>query len=134
MDVDEPGVGEQVQQEPDAGGMRGRLEDQRAGVPHRELLQERRQGTPPSSDLSLLDVSKRQVAVVVGPVTGEAPSHVGRQACHRAEGELVLARHAGTQGHLVLVSPPDDEAVDDRGGPPLGVEEGVGVEHLEEGR
>ena len=65
---------------------------------------------------------------------GEAPGHVGRQAGHRAEGELVLAGHPGTQGHLVLVAPPDDEAVGERGGPPLGGQEGVRVEHLEEGR
>ena len=91
---------------------------------------------PPAGDLARLGhAPERQVAVVVGhAVPGEAPAHVGRQAGHRAEGELVLAGHPGTQGHLVLVAPPDDEAVGERGGKPLGGQEGVGVERLEEGR
>ena len=51
-DVEEPGLGEEFEEEPDPPGVRRRLQEHRPVVPQRQLLQEQHERPPSSASTS----------------------------------------------------------------------------------
>ena len=130
VDVDEPGLGEQAQQQPDAARVRRRLQQQRAAVLPRQLLEEQHEGVLPLVDLSLGDAPERQVAVVVAGPPGEDPADVGRAEGHRADGELVLVGRVGGLADVIHRAGRREHRPDEPGGAGFGGQEGVRVRGL----
>ena len=77
-DVHEPGVGKEVQQQPDPRRVGRRLEEEGPPLLERQGLEEVDQTGRPGGDLGGIGIAEREVAAVAGPAAREAPIHVRR--------------------------------------------------------
>ena len=130
VDVDEPRLGEQFQQESDPARVRGRLQEQRLAVLPGQLLQEQHEPLPPLVNLPLGDAPERQVAVVVFGTPGEHPADAGRAERHGADGELVLVGRVGGLADVIHRAGRREHRPDEPGGAGFGGQEGVRVRGL----
>ena len=101
MDVDELGVGERLQQQPDPACVGRRLQDQGPFVLPRQLPDQGNIRRLPPLDLLGGNIPEAQVATVMLGTLGKHPPEVRRAPGHQAKGTFLLGRAVGTQGHVV---------------------------------
>ena len=102
MDVHELRIGEHFQQQPNAGRVRRRLEDDRfVAVLEGELLREPQERRLPLLDLGPRHVAKRQIALVVYLAVRKADAEIERAETIEQQRELIFLRRLEAQGHVV---------------------------------
>ena len=133
-DVEEPRVGEELEEQLDPAGVRRRLQEHRPVLAQRQLLEEQHECRLPARDVRLGNSAEGEKAFVIGRVPRERPEHVGRAERQGAGGELVLVRHLQPLRHAVDQTGCRDQTRDLAGAVLLGAEEGVREEDLVEVR
>ncbi len=100
-DVDEAGVGEQIQQRLDAAAVRRRLEDEAARVRERQAAQKVQERPLPAGPGAGRQPFQVEGVLVLRRVVGEGDGQVRRRLAEHRQGEFVLLRLVVAGRHVV---------------------------------